>query len=281
MANRRWTPVWLGMPALALILGSGLGPVVLMVRMSLYDRTDGIGNYTAGTATPANHERLLEADSLKIVGFTLLFGASVAFATIVIGYALALVLDSWPRRWRTVGLAVVVIPKLTNGLATVFGLKRILGEQGPINSVLASSGLLIHPIEFWPGTLGAAIAEVYFILPYVVVLLVLQLGRIDPRWLAAARGLGASRIQVFGRVTWPLSIPGILLAGQLSLMWGVGSLYGPQFLGNPSETTISVEVQHQAFDLGHWPRAAAWAVLLSGINGTAFVLMGYLARRCR
>ncbi len=281
MANRRWTPVWLGMPALTLILGLGLGPVVLMVRMSLYERTDGVGNYTPGTATLANYERLLEADSLKIVGFTLLFGASVALATVVIGYVLALVLDSWPRRWRTVGLAVVVIPKLTNGLATVFGLKRILGEQGPINSLMVNSGLLVHPVEFWPGALGAAIAEIDFILPYVVVLLVLQLGRIDPRWLAAARGLGASRTQVFRRVTWPLSIPGILLAGQLSLMWGIGSLFGPQFLGNPSETTISVEVQHQAFDLGHWPRAAAWAVLLFAINGMAFALSGYLARRCR
>jgi putative spermidine/putrescine transport system permease protein len=281
MPNRRWTPVWLGLPALVMILGLVLGPVVFMVRMSLYERTDGIGNFTAGTATPANYERLLEVDSMKIVEFTVVFGATVALATVVIGFALALVLDSWPRRWRMIGLAIVVIPKLTNGLATVFGLKRILGEQGPINTILVNSGLLIHPIEFWPGTLGAAIAEVYFILPYVVVLLVLQLGRIDPRWLTAARGLGASRVQVFRRITWPLSIPGLLLAGQLSLMWGIGSLFGPQFLGNPSETTISVEVQHQAFDLGHWPRAAAWAVLLFAINGIAFALTGYLARRLR
>ena len=281
MANRRWTPVWLGMPALTLTLGLVFGPVVLMARMSLYERTDGIGNFAPGTATLANYERLLDADSLKIVGFTLVFGASVAIATVILGYALALVLDSWPRRWRTVGLAMVVIPKLTNGLATVFGLKRILGEQGPINSVLVEAGLLKSPISFWPGAFGAGIAEVFFILPYIVVLLVLQLGRIDPSWLAAARGLGASRAQVFRRVTVPLSIPGLLLAGQMALMWGIGSLFGPQFLGNPSETTISVEVQHQAFDLGHWPRAAAWAVLLFAINGMAFALFGHLARRCR
>ncbi len=280
MAGPRFLPYWLTAPAAGLVLGLVLGPIVLLVRVSLRDAGARFGSRPTGDPTLSNYRNLLEADSLKILGFTLIFGAVLAVATVALGYALALVLHSWTPRWQVFGLAVVVAPKLANPLATVFGLKRLLGEAGPINATLRSFGVLEDPIAFWPGPLGAGIAEVYFLLPYVVVLLVLQLARVDPRWPAAARGLGASNFHAFRTITLPLSLPGLLLAGQLSSMWGIGAILGPQFLGNPTETTISVEIQHQAFDVGNWPRAAAWAVL-SLVSGFLFAFLGWLTRRLR
>ena len=109
----------------------------------------------------------------------------------------------------------------------------------------------------------------YLILPYAVLVLFVRVVAIDPTLEAVARGLGASRRQVFLRVTLPLSAPGLILAGQLGLVWGLGAFLGPMILGGPAETTLSVEVNRQAFEYGRWPRAAALTVLLVACVGAA------------
>ena len=99
--------------------------------------------------------------------------------------------------------------------------------------------------------------------------------------VAAARGLGASAWQTFRRVTLPLSVPGLVLAGELALVWGLGAFLGPLFLGGPAEITLSVEVHRQAFEYGRWPRAAALGVVLIGTTGGCLAAYAVLTRRGR
>jgi ABC-type spermidine/putrescine transport system permease subunit I len=84
---------------------------------------------------------------------------------------------------------------------------------------------------------------------------------------------------VFWRVTLPLSAPGLVLAGQLALVWGVGAFLGPLLLGGPPEATLSVEVHRQAFEYGRWPHAAAQAVLLVAAEGACLAVYALLTRR--
>ena len=88
----------------------------------------------------------------------------------------------------------------------------------------------------------------------------MQLLNLDSTLRDAARGLGANPWQVFRRVTWPLSLPGVVLAFQFGLMWGLGAFLGPLFLGGPNQTTLAVELHRQAFEYGRWPLAAAESV---------------------
>ena len=76
-----------------------------------------------------------------------------------------------------------------------------------------------------------------------------------------ARGLGAGPWAAFRRVTLPLSLPGVVIAGQLCLIWALGAFVGPVLLGGPDQTTLAVWVQKQGLEYGDWPRAAATAVL--------------------
>jgi len=57
---------------------------------------------------------------------------------------------------------------------------------------------------------------------------------------------------------------GLVLAGQLTLWWALGAFVGPLLLGSPGQTTQAVEVQRQAIENSHWPRAAATAPATSG-----------------
>jgi ABC-type spermidine/putrescine transport system permease subunit I len=277
----RLTPYLLSAPATALLVGLLAGPLVLLARVSLYEPGRGRGFFAPGTWTPANYAAVTDGHGLRLLGYTVLFGTGVAGLVVVIAYPVALFLRSLSPPWRRLGLAGVLLPKLASVLVILFGLQQLLGDAGPVNRLLLTVRATNEPLRLAHAAAGAVIGEVYLILPFAVLVLLAQLRNLDPALEAAARGLGASAWQVFRRVTLPLSAPGLVLAGELGLVWGLGAFLGPLLLGGPGQTTLSVEVHRQAFEYGHWPRAAADATLLVAVVGVSLAGYSLLTRRAR
>lgn len=236
----RTTARCLALPATTLIAGLVLGPLLLLLRISLCLPATGRGFYLPGTWTIGNFAHVADPHVVSLIGFTLGFGLAVATLVLAVAYPLSLFVVSLPRTWQTVALGLILIPKTAGLLAVLFGLQRWLPR----------------------GLSGALVAEVYLVLPYCVLVLYLYLLQLDPLWQEAACGLGASRWQIFCRVTCPLSRPGLALAFQFGLLWGLAAFLGPLFLGGPQQTTLAIELHRQAFEYGRWPLAAAEAVSL-------------------
>jgi ABC-type spermidine/putrescine transport system permease subunit I len=256
-------PWLLAGPAFALLLTFLLGPLLLLVRTSLLESADGgAGFYREGTWSGHAYAELLgERFGRRIIWFTVGLGVAVAALSVLIGYPLALFIHALPRRARALALGVVVLPKLANVFVVVYGINLLLGLNGPVNRTLLELGVIAEPILLTHSLTGVLVAETYLILPYAIIVLVLAFERIDTMLVPAARGLGASRWAAFHRVTLPLSLPGVAVAGQLCLIWSLGAFVGPVLLGSPEQTTLSVLVQKQGLEYSDWPRAAATAVL--------------------
>lgn len=270
------SPYLLSAPATALLVGLLLGPLVLLVRVSLYEPPAGRGYYAPGTWTTANYAAAADADGLKLLAFTAGFGATVAVAAVAVGFPLALFIRSLGPTARRVAVGAVLLPKLASALVVMFGLQQLLSGAGPVGRGLALAG---YPGGATKTLVAAVVGEVYLVLPYAVLILLIQLGRIDPGLTAAARGLGASPWQAFRRVTLPLAAPGLVLSGQLGLMWGAGAFLGPMVLANPVHDTLAVAVYRQASPpRNDWPRAAATAVLLA-LTAAGLVMAFTLATR--
>jgi ABC-type spermidine/putrescine transport system permease subunit I len=276
---RRSAPYLLSAPAATLLVGLLACPLVLLVRVSFYEPAHGRGFFSPGTWTPNNYIAVTDGFGLELLGYTVLFGVGVAVLTVLVAFPLALFVRSLSSPWRQAALAGILLPKIASVLVILFGLQQLLGDAGPINRLLLAVGVVGAPVRMIRGPVGAVVGEVFLILPYAVLVLFVRLLGIDPTLEAAARGLGASSWQVFRRVTLPLAVPGLVLAGQLGLVWGLGAFLGPLLLGGPDETTLSVEVQRQ-FEYGRWPRAAADAVLLVATVGACLVAYSLLMRSC-
>jgi ABC-type spermidine/putrescine transport system permease subunit I len=279
---KRLAPWLLASPALALLALLLAGPLLLLVRVSLYEPGRGRGFYAPGTWTLDNFSRLLtDADFQRIAGFSVAAGLGLTLLTLGVGYPLALfirALDGWRR---SLALSAVVVPKLANVLVVLYGLQFLLSSAGPINRLLVGLGLLHEPVLLYRNLAGMVVGEVYLLLPYAVLVLFAGLSRIDPGLVQAARGLGASGWQAFWRITWPLSLPCLAAAAALVLAWAAAALLGPLFLGGPNEMTLAVEVERQALEHGAWPRAAATAVLLAGTVAACLFLATGAVRRAR
>ncbi|MFO0877764.1 MAG: ABC transporter permease [Gemmataceae bacterium] len=248
---------------LAFLLLFLAGPLALLLRVSLYAPAWGRGFYQPGSWSLESFGEIARDPTLRqVAGFTLALGLLVTALTLALAYPLALFIHSLPDRVRRLAIACGLLPKLCNVLVLIFGLQLLLSGAGPISQALLGLGLTREPVLLYRNLAGAVIGEVYLLLPYAVLLILVGLARIDPELLAAARGLGASPWQVFWRVTWPLSWPGVLAAAQLALVWALAAVLGPLLLGGPEQTTLGVEIQRQALEYHRWPRAAALAVLL-------------------
>jgi ABC-type spermidine/putrescine transport system permease subunit I len=259
----RLRPLLAAAPAAVLLALFGLGPMLLLLRVSLFADAGGRVFYLPDTWTLENYPNLGGDPYFRdVLVFTICFGAAVALLTMLIAYPLSLFIHSLPPRAKSAALAAVVLPKLASVLVVIYGLEYLLSNAGPINRVLLALGMFREPVPMLHNLAGAMIGETYLILPYAVLVLVGGLDRIDPSLAAAARGLGATSWQAFRRVTLPLSLPAIFLAGQISLIWALSAFLGPMLLGGPEQTTLAVEVQRQALERNDWPKGAVVAVAM-------------------
>ncbi|HEX2570644.1 MAG TPA: ABC transporter permease [Polyangia bacterium] len=265
-----WRPVLLAAPALLLLGLFFVVPLAFLVRVSLYrgggQSGFGIGGfYQPGTFTLAHYQTLLGERYFGAVWvFTLELALLVTGLCLLLGYPLALAIHHLPRCARAFALGAVLLPKLTNLLVMVYGLELLLGDAGPINAAFIGLGLSRsgEPLPLLHHLAGVVIGKAYLILPYAVLVLVAALGRIDPALVPAARGLGATPLRAFLRITLPLSLGGLGLAALISFIWAMGAFVSPYLLGSPDEITLAVDVQRQVFENVNWPRGAAEAVLL-------------------
>jgi ABC-type spermidine/putrescine transport system permease subunit I len=263
--NKKLLPYILIIPALSLIILTIITPLFLMIRISLLKPPEGISFYIPDTFSFQNYLSIFDAYGISILINTIIFAVEVTVFSILFGFGFAILIQELSNLWRIICFTVLLLPKFISPLIVIFGLQRLLGNHGIINELLIKMHLIIEPLDLIRNHIAALIGEIYLTIPFVTLFLFSQLNSVDKEIHNAALGLGASNYQVFRKITLPMCYPGLIIIWQLSIAWNLGSFLGPLFLGNPSNATISCEVYHQAFEIGNWPLAAAWSVLMTAI----------------
>ena len=105
----------------------------------------------------------------------------------------------------------------------------------------------------------------YNYLPFMALPLYVALERIDRRLVEAAHDLYAGRSQVFTRVIFPLSVPGVFAGILLTFVPAVGDYVNASILGGTKTTMIGNIVQLEFLQNFHYPVAAALSFLLMAV----------------
>lgn len=208
--------------------------------------------------------RFVFADA--IYGWILLKSFAVAGLTtllcLLFAYPLALLIARSPRRRRDRLVLLVILPFASNLLVRVYAWIMILG---PAN-------LLYSP-------LAVLVGMVYVHLPFMILPLYTNLEKHDPALLEAAQDLGASGWTRFWRVTWPLSLPGVLSGAALVFIPVLGMFAIPELLGGTGDLLIGNLIKEQFLDNRDWPLGATLSLLLTGAVLIVAGLSAALARR--
>ena len=269
----RIQPYLLLAPALAILIGFLLFPLIWNVYLSLHDvsLTTILGDWKyVGLKNFVN--LLHDPDFHTSLQVSLIFvGGSVALQFFV-GMVLAVVLHQEISGSNTIR-ALFIIPWTVSAVITGFSFKFIFSDSfGIMNYGLAQMGL--EPVA-WLSDPGIVVwtlvfANVWHGTPFTVIFLTAGLFSISPVVYEAARIDGATKIKSFLYITLPLLRPFIIINLILITMWSVNffDLILVMTNGGPlfSSTTSSLFMYRQAFEFGLLSKGAAVGFLLIAMN---------------
>jgi putrescine transport system permease protein len=185
-----------------------------------------------------------------------------ALLCLALGYPMAYAIARAPEHRRNLLLMLVILPFWTSFLLRVMAWIGLLQDQGVINGLLLSIGLISEPLRMLYTEGAVYLGIVYCYLPFMVLPLYATLAKLDPVLLEAAADLGARPLRAFLTVTLPLSLPGIVAGFMLVFIPAVGEFVIPELLGGPSAQLVGRVLWVEFFQNRDWPMASALAVAL-------------------
>ncbi|MFC4277417.1 ABC transporter permease [Achromobacter aloeverae] len=266
------TGVMLALPLLLYFVVFVLAPQVVLLVMSVRGQD--------GVLTAANFMRALSDPMTYGVLFgTLRLGAYATAATVLTGFPYALAMAMAGPRLRSGMLLLVILPLLVSAVVRTFGWLVTLGNQGPVNALLLSLGVIDHPIRILFTEYAVVIGLTQIELPMMVLALYTVLSRVDPSLMLASRSLGAGHWRTFLRVLLPLSVPGLIGGSALVFASAVGAFVSQTILGGGGLLYMPMYIYQQSILSQDWGYAAALAVILM-VTVSAIIFAGtVLARR--
>ncbi|MFA6921970.1 MAG: ABC transporter permease [Gallionella sp.] len=194
-----------------------------------------------------------------------LVALSTTLLCLILAYPLALLIARCPKRRRDFMVLLVILPFASNFLIRIYAWMILLGPQAALslllNSLLDMFGMA--PVQLLFSPFAVLVAMVYVHLPFMVLPLYTNLEKHDPALLDAAQDLGANAWQRFWRITFPLSLPGIL-AGSVLVFVPVSGMFAiPDLLGGTGDMLIGNLIKEQFLGTRDWPFGATLSIALT------------------
>jgi putrescine transport system permease protein len=181
---------------------------------------------------------------------------------LAIGYPFAYYMARSPKHLQPMLLMLIMLPFWTSFLLRIYAWKTLLVNNGVINNILLSLGLIDTPISMMNNSFSLLIGMVYSYLPFMILPLYANLSKLDLRYLEAAADLGTSPFKAFWLITVPLSKAGIIAGCMLVFIPAVGEFVIPELLGGPSTLMIGRVLWDEFFSNNDWPMASAVAIVM-------------------
>jgi spermidine/putrescine transport system permease protein len=278
--NVFWT---LATPGTAWLVLFFLVPLGFLFVLSYSDKAviDGqisINEYSYFTGI-TNYLRALNPDIISIFLRTLWWSGLATLACLVIGYPIAFGICFAPERIRPLLLLLIILPFWINLLIRTYALKTTLGANGIINTVLDTIG--IGKFELLSNTPAVIFGLFYVFLPFMVLPLYSTIERLDRSFLEASLDLGATQAQTFWKVTFPLTMPGVVTGIILVFIPCLGMFLISDELGGARSWMIGNVIQKQFGSSNDWPFGSALSFILMFLTFAVLFLQWLYERRSK
>jgi iron(III) transport system permease protein len=179
------------------------------------------------------------------LGNTVLLAIITTAVCIAISLPLAVVRARYTFRGINVLAMLLLVPLILPPFVGAIAIKRFLGQFGVLNLMLEKVGIIdfaqgLPPDWLGSGFVGVVILQALHLFPILYLNLSAALANIDPAYAQAARNLGASRLQTFMKVTFPLLMPGLFAGGTIVFIWSFTDIGTPVIVGYEHLTPVTI-----------------------------------------
>lgn len=245
----------LATPAVLAVIAIVVIPVGWLFYLSF------VGN--DGQLSLENYQRMIEYKSYART-FVTTFQVSLltTLLCILIGYPLAYFLAIMPPRVAGFFMLAVLLPFWTSLLVRTYAWLVLLQKNGILNDFAMSVGLWDEPLKLVHNLTGTLIGMAHIMLPFLVLPLYGSMRKIERDMMHAAANLGATPIQAFWKVYFPLSISGMVAGSLIVFVLCLGFYVTPAVLGGGRVVMVATQITAILENQYNWGAASALGVVL-------------------
>ncbi|WP_308561149.1 ABC transporter permease subunit [uncultured Klebsiella sp.] len=250
----RLHPLWLTAPGL-LFLAIFLAWPTLKLMLLSFQNSDGLFSLDIWS------QMFGAGIYVKVTINTFIIALQTTLTCLLIGYPVAYWLAQRSENTRRRLMWLVLLPFWTSALLKNFAWMVLLSRRGILSEILMELGA-DQPLNVLYTRGVVVFAMVHSMLPLAIITMLPTMTNIDSRLLPASHTLGASRVNAFWRIFFPLSMPGLVAACLLIFISSLGFFITPALLGSPQDSVIGQLLITQVQQLLNWRLAGAIAMML-------------------
>jgi spermidine/putrescine transport system permease protein len=241
-----------------------LFPSVQLFFTSLYDPS---GSYETGYAMTWHFANYVDAvkDNWNLFARSFLYAGTATLICLALGYPLAYAIAFKSGRWKNVMLILVIAPFFTSFLLRTLAWRTILSDEGPVTSFLQTIAVLPEDGRLLATPVAVIAGLTYNFMPFMTLPLYASLDKVDYRLIEAAGDLYASGLTGFRKVTFPLSLPGVVSGTLLTFIPACGDYINAELLGTPKQYMVGNRIQAAFLTEHNYPLAASLSIILMAV----------------
>ena len=229
--------------------------VVPLCMVFYYGLTDKSGAFTL-----ENIISITTAEHSKALWLALLLSLISTLICLFLAYPLAMILCNMKVNQHSFILLIFILPMWMNFLLRTLAWQTLLEKTGVINSVLGFLHLPTLNIINTPYAI--VLGMVYNFLPFMVLPIYNSLAKIDGNVINAAKYLGANGLQVFTKITLPLTIPGIISGITMVFIPALTTFVISKLLGGSKVLLIGNVVEEEFTQASNWHLGSGLSIVL-------------------
>lgn len=204
-----------------------------------------------------------DQDFLLILWRSLVIAVKTTIICFFLGYPAAYFIACSKEKTQNILILCVTIPMWINMLVRTYAWIGLLSEGGLIQQILSIFGLGDQELLYTEG--AVLLGMVYNFLPFMILQIQTSLSKMDHSLVEASADLGANPVQTFRRVTFPLSLPGVINGITLVFLPAVSSFFIPKLLGGGQYFLIGNMIENQFITVGEWNFGSAISMIMAVI----------------
>lgn len=220
-----------------------------------YGLTDRSGAFTLN-----NIISITTAEHAKALWLALLLSLIATVLCLLLAYPLAMILCNIGVNQHSFIVLIFILPMWMNFLLRTMAWQTLLEKTGVINSIL--NFLHLPALRIINTPYAIVLGMVYNFLPFMVLPIYNALSKIDRSIIHAAKDLGANNIQVFFKITLPLSVPGIISGITMVFIPALTTFVISKLLGGSKVLLIGNVIEEEFTQASNWHLGSGLSIVL-------------------
>ncbi len=207
-----------------------------------------------------NFKELMNPLYFKVFWRSIRLAVISTILCLLIGYPTAYIISKSKASRQNTLLMLAIIPMWMNFLLRTYAWSAILGREGILNTVLNAIGL--NSVNILYTDSAVLLGMVYNFLPFMILPIYTVLSKMDQDLINAAKDLGANGRQVFSKIIFPLSMPGVVSGITMVFMPAVSTFVISKLLGGGQFMLIGNLIEQQFMSVGDWHFGSAISLFM-------------------